>query len=81
MKSLLILALNLFIVYAKENANPGEFPWVVSLQLDSQQGYFGHDCGGAIINEVNTLRILKAHNYVSGHLSENIFLTEQFLIR
>ena len=55
MKLLLILALNLFIVYAKENANPGEFPWVVSLQLDSQQGYFGHDCGGAIINEVNTL--------------------------
>ena len=56
MKLLLILTLNLFVVYAKENANPGEFPWVVSLQLDSQQGYFGHDCGGAIINEVNTFR-------------------------
>ena len=43
----------LVIVKAKkEEAVPGEFPWTVSLQLDPQQGYFGHDCGGAILNEV-----------------------------
>ena len=39
-------------IEAKEEALPGEFPWSVSLELDPQQGYFGHDCGGAILDEV-----------------------------
>ena len=43
------------LVKAKEEAVPGEFPWTVSLELDPQQGYFGHDCGGAILNEVHIL--------------------------
>ena len=59
MKRLLLiifLALSvLVIVQAKEEAVPGEFPWTVSLELDPQQGYFGHDCGGAILNEVHIL--------------------------
>ena len=45
----------LVIVKAKEEAVPGEFPWTVSLELDPQQGYFGHDCGGAILNEVTKI--------------------------
>lgn len=38
------------VVKAKENAYLGEFPWTVSLKL---VGLFGHDCGGAILNNVN----------------------------
>eukprot|EP00093_Oithona_nana_P012848 12848.XXX_868532_867894_1 [CDS] Oithona nana genome sequencing. len=35
------------IVKAKEDSYLGEFPWTVSLKL---VGLFGHDCGGAILN-------------------------------
>ena len=35
---------------AKEDTILGEFPWTVSLKL---VGLWGHDCGGAILNEVN----------------------------
>ena len=38
------------IVKAKEDSYLGEFPWTVSLKL---VGLFGHDCGGAILNNVN----------------------------
>ena len=49
---LYIFLLCIFWIEAKEEALPGEFPWSVSLELDPQQGYFGHDCGGAILDEV-----------------------------
>lgn len=38
------------IVKAKEDSYLGEFPWTVSLKL---VGLFGHDCGGAILNNVS----------------------------
>ena len=56
--SIIFLALGALVIIAKakkEEAVPGEFPWTVSLQLDPQQGYFGHDCGGAILNEVTKI--------------------------
>lgn len=52
-----IILLCIFWIEAKEEALPGEFPWSVSLELDPQQGYFGHDCGGAILDEVPMMKL------------------------
>ena len=35
---------------AKQDAGPTEYPWTVSLQLQ----FLGHDCAGAILNEVKS---------------------------
>ena len=53
----MLRATTIFIAFlsfcaAKEDANFGEFPWTVSLKL---VGLWGHDCGGAILNEVRIL--------------------------
>ena len=45
----LFLASLVTFCVAKEDAYLGEFPWTVSLKL---VGLFGHDCGGAILNNV-----------------------------
>ena len=51
----MLWATTLFIAFssfcaAKEDVDLGEFPWTVSLKL---VGLWGHDCGGAILNEVS----------------------------
>lgn len=32
-------------------ATPGEFPWIVSLQIPLKDGSFLHDCDASIINQ------------------------------
>ena len=60
-KFLLFLGL-VAISKAKEEANLDEFPWMVSLRL---QYFTGHDCGGAILNEVIFIVILDAFQKLS----------------
>lgn len=48
--------------FAIEDAKPGEFPWTVSLQLTD---FFGHNCGGAILNEVIYYFTLAVNNIFS----------------
>jgi hypothetical protein len=50
---LLFLVIFIQVIFGKEEATLGEFPWTVSLRLS---GFVGHDCGGAILNSVIILQ-------------------------
>ena len=50
---ILFLVIFIQVICGKEEATLGEFPWTVSLRLS---GFVGHDCGGAILNSVKTLK-------------------------
>lgn len=49
-KSFFFVILLLALGAAKQDAGPTEYPWTVSLQLQ----FLGHDCAGAILNEVKS---------------------------
>ena len=50
---LLFLVIFIQVIFGKEEATLGEFPWTVSLRLF---GFVGHDCGGAILNPVKIFK-------------------------